>query len=280
MKLRKVRRRGIGWLSCPLGLVALTSSRVLFAQELRASSATDVEVSAFGTGAWVTSQELQEELAAPRCRWCDRAGGVDTLNDVDRAVRRLRWRRTSWAAVLSDLALLSTPAAAEASSAFAASRGGGSHELGSDALAVAETGVIAADLNQLVKFLAMRERPDAHRRALLDPAARRESADDDLSFCSGHTTEAVALAVAAGTVSSLHGYRFAPLVWASALPPAAVTGYLRIAADRHYFTDVVAGAVLGAAVGFLVPYALHRPDGPMDGGATVRPYSLSVSGVF
>jgi membrane-associated phospholipid phosphatase len=39
---------------------------------------------------------------------------------------------------------------------------------------------------------------------------------------------------------------------------AAATGYLRIAADRHYFTDVLAGAALGAGAGLTVPYLMHR----------------------
>jgi hypothetical protein len=105
------------------------------------------------------------------------------------------------------------------------------------------------------------------RRAIVRPRdlhrfkAPRASERDDLSFYSGHTTEAVSLAVAAGTVASLRGYRLAPLVWGTSLPVALVTGYLRIAADRHYFTDVLVGAVAGAAVGFLVPYLFHRPDG-------------------
>ena len=201
---------------------------------------------------------------------------------MDRRARGLRWRRKSLADTLSDLTLLATPLTGAATSWAAAGHDGGTSQLGSDALVVAETGVLAADLNQLAKFLAVRERPDAHALMLTDPSAARASADDDLSFFSGHTTEAVSLAVAAGTVSSLHGYRLAPLVWSTALPLAAFTGYLRIAADRHYLTDVLAGAVLGAAVGFLVPYALHGADspGPHAGASTVQPYSFGVSGIW
>jgi membrane-associated phospholipid phosphatase len=48
---------------------------------------------------------------------------------------------------------------------------------------------------------------------------------------------------------------------------AALTGYLRIAADKHYFTDVLVGAIVGSAIGVAVPYFAHRPstdapDGP------------------
>ena len=71
--------------------------------------------------------------------------------------------------------------------------------------------------------------------------------------------------MASGTVASLRGYRAAPWIWASGLTLAGVTGYLRIAGDKHYFTDVVTGAVVGSFVGFAVPYWLHRGGGH-DGG--------------
>ena len=44
---------------------------------------------------------------------------------------------------------------------------------------------------------------------------------------------------------------------ASGLSMAAFTGYLRIAADKHYLSDVLTGAIVGSAVGFVVPYFLH-----------------------
>jgi membrane-associated phospholipid phosphatase len=232
------------------------------AQGLRFSAPLDLTVTLTGAGAWVTSQGLRADLVPSHCRWCDRDNvGNDELNRVDRSVRRLRWTRRDLADSLSNMtAFVGTPLVAAGSSALAASHDERSHDVGPDLLLVAESGVLAADLNQLVKFIAVRERPYAHARALADPAARATSVDDDLSFYSGHATEAVSLAVAAGTVASLRGYRLAPLVWASSLPLALVTGYLRIGADRHYFTDVLVGAVAGAAVGCLVPYVLHRPD--------------------
>ena len=35
------------------------------------------------------------------------------------------------------------------------------------------------------------------------------------------------------------------------------TGYLRLAADKHWLTDVLAGAAIGATVGILVPLLFH-----------------------
>ncbi len=67
----------------------------------------------------------------------------------------------------------------------------------------------------------------------------------------------------------MRGYRLASVVWATSLPMAAATGYLRIAADKHYLTDVLTGALIGSAVGFLVPFAFHRaPAAAVDPVAT------------
>jgi membrane-associated phospholipid phosphatase len=37
------------------------------------------------------------------------------------------------------------------------------------------------------------------------------------------------------------------------------TAYTRIAADRHYFTDTLAGAAIGMAAGAAPPLLFHRP---------------------
>ncbi len=140
-----------------------------------------------------------------------------------------------------------------------------------------------------MKLVVGRQRPFAHFR---DPAdASPRDPDENLSFYSGHTTLAFSLAVASGTIASMRGYALAPVVWASTLPVALATGYLRIAADKHYLTDVVAGAVLGSAVGFVVPFVFHRgpaastgaPGAPAPEGAALtsaRGPFLSMSSTF
>jgi membrane-associated phospholipid phosphatase len=265
-------------------LVAMAVCRAAHAQDLRGGTSANLAVTLGGAGAWITSEDLRDKLVPPHCRWCDRDNsGHDTLNPIDRAGRRLRWRRTAVANVLSDISAFAlTPLASIGSVAGVAARDARGHETGSDALVVAEAGVLAADLNQVVKFMAVRERPDAHALALANPGAPPRTPGDDLSFCSGHTTVAMSLAVAAGTVASLHGYRWAPVVWGTTVPLAAITGYLRVGADRHYLTDVLIGAALGAGVGLLVPYALRGseaapdPMGPMSGAH----YMLALSGVW
>jgi membrane-associated phospholipid phosphatase len=82
-------------------------------------------------------------------------------------------------------------------------------------------------------------------------------ADNDLSFFSGHSSEVFALTAASGTIGTMRGYRWAPLVWSVGGALAVTTGYLRIAADKHWMTDVLVGAVVGAGIGFAVPYFFH-----------------------
>jgi membrane-associated phospholipid phosphatase len=85
--------------------------------------------------------------------------------------------------------------------------------------------------------------------------------DNNLSFFSGHTTDAFALAAASGTIGALRGYRWAPVSCVVAGSFAAITAYLRIAADKHWLSDVVVGMVIGAGIGFAVPYVFHPAIG-------------------
>jgi membrane-associated phospholipid phosphatase len=39
---------------------------------------------------------------------------------------------------------------------------------------------------------------------------------------------------------------------------ASGVGYLRVAGEAHWLTDVLAGAAMGGGVGFAVPWLLHR----------------------
>ncbi|MDB4986374.1 MAG: phosphoesterase PA-phosphatase related, partial [Myxococcaceae bacterium] len=93
----------------------------------------------------------------------------------------------------------------------------------------------------------------------------------------GHTSFSFALAVWSATVASRRGYRWSPLVSAVVLTLATTTGYLRVAADRHYLTVVAAGAAVGSTLGIAIPYLFHHlaRDAPpsIDGGALEEGWS-------
>jgi membrane-associated phospholipid phosphatase len=195
---------------------------------------------------------FKDDLAPSGCRWCD----GDDLNGVDRGVRdALVWDDPASARTISNVTgYVGAPLVAFGVLALAG-REHGVDRVIDDELIVFEAVIGAGLLNQGVKFLVGRERPFVRA---LPPGDKPGEADDNLSFYSGHTSLTFSLAVASGTVASLRGYREAPWIWATGLTLAGATGYLRIAGDKHYFTDVVTGAVVGSFVGFAVPYWLHR----------------------
>jgi membrane-associated phospholipid phosphatase len=151
------------------------------------------------------------------------------------------------------------PAAVAANAFLSARAAGDTGEGWVDLLIVAEAATLAANLNQLVKYTVGRERPFVHYRNFPDPD-RAPEPDDNVSFYSGHSSLAFSLATAAGTVSSMRGYKSAPWVWGIGLGLASTVAYLRVAGDKHYLTDVLVGAAVGSAMGIAIPRWLHGPE--------------------
>ncbi len=226
-------------------------------RSFRANVAVEVPLLAVGTAAWIASEALKPVLTRERCRWCEASPWEESLHE------RLRWSSPRAAARFSDALLFGiVPAAAFASVVALARAHDDRHAARVDALGVGEALVLTSVLTQLTKFTVLRERPRASA-SRAEPNVR-QGPDDRLSFFSGHTSATFALVAAAGTTASLRGHREAPLVWAIGLPLAAFTGYLRMAGERHYFTDVLTGALVGCAVGALVAWLHAREREPID----------------
>jgi membrane-associated phospholipid phosphatase len=191
-----------------------------------------------------------DPLTPDACRLCE-------PGRLDAGVRDgLRWDRPERARIASDvLANGVLPGAVVLHAAVAAWGDGGSAQAAEDLLVVSEALLLAVDLNQVVKGATGRLRPAAWAEG------RTVGTDVNRSFYSGHTSLAFSLASAAGTVATLRRYRSAPWVWAVGMSLAAGVGYLRVAGDAHWLTDVLAGAVIGGGVGFAVPWTLHRRRG-------------------
>jgi membrane-associated phospholipid phosphatase len=210
-----------------------------------------------GSTTWLLSEALKPVLAPERCRLCG-VGSVDgSIHDA------LLWSRPRPAKALSDALLFGiTPVVALASSALLVSSNLRStharQQLTVDLLIQVEAFVLTANLTQIVKLAVARERPYAFAASSAGTTRERAS-EDNLSFFSGHASWTFAMAAAAGTTATLRGYKQAPIVWAVGMPLAAFTGYLRMAANRHYFTDVLTGALVGTAVGVLIPW-LHARE--------------------
>jgi membrane-associated phospholipid phosphatase len=259
---RRRVRSGAQLTAVTLGWLALAAPASGQPNDLRYDVRIDVPVAVAATAGWVTSELLKSHLAHRDCVWCDRnSDGGDDLNGVDASVRSaLQWSNIDAGDMASNVTgFVVVPLGVLGLTALAAAHEDRLSNFPVDLLLIAEATALAVDLNQLVKFAVGRERPFVHALPAEAKAHTAHPSDNNTSFYSGHTNLVFALAVSGGTVASMRGYRWAPWIWGVGLAVAATTGYLRIAGDRHYFTDVLTGAVVGSAIGFAVPYLLHRP---------------------
>jgi membrane-associated phospholipid phosphatase len=123
--------------------------------------------------------------------------------------------------------------------------------------------ITGAAVQYVVKFVTGRQRPYAvnENQVAGNPTFRgpfsvsRDAQGKRLngSFPSGHTT----LAFAAATVYALE-YRNKPWVPIVAYTSASLIGISRITENKHWATDVLAGAALGYLSGKLVVNNYHR----------------------
>ena len=254
----------------------------------------DFAVTLTGLVWYVTSEVLKGQLVPKKCRWCyRRADGSDALNGVDGSVRRaLVWKDPRTPHSISNaLAFGILPVTSIGLLNLAAVHDGASSQAPIDALLVAEASMLALDVNQMAKYAFARERPFVHFLPRAPEEVRKLTAspsDDNLSFFSGHTTGAFAVATSAGTIASMRGYRLAPVVWGTGVANALAVGYLRIAADKHYFSDVVVAAIFGTLIGAGIPLLFHRPEGDLEAsrpsstpaGTASAPASFSFSGTW
>lgn len=209
---------------------------------------------------------LQPQLVPEKCRWCyRRANGASSLNVIDRSVRNtLKWEDTETAgAISSGIAFVLMPTASVGLPAIAAAHDKQLRYAPLDALLVGEATFLAADVNQLVKLVFARERPYVHYLPHLPGGIQGLTdgpSDTNLSFYSGHTNAAFAMAASSTAIAFMRGYRLAPMIAGVQFASAATVGYLRIAADKHYLSDVLVGAILGSVIGAGVPFAFHHPS--------------------
>ena len=205
-----------------------------------------------GTGVmWITFELLKSEIAPRECIWCQTNVMDDAITDA------FAWPTPTYAAKTADATAFGViPAFVTGSLLLSSGLDGRIENAGADMLLIAESLTISSLLNQVVKFSVGRARPFTARD---HESYYSDRSDDNLSFYSGHTNMAFALVVSAGTIAHIRNYDAEPYIWGIGIPLALFVGYTRIAAEKHYFSDVLVGAVIGSAVGFLVPW-LHRND--------------------
>ena len=91
--------------------------------------------------------------------------------------------------------------------------------------------------------------------------SQKSGRDARMSFFSGHTSTVAAFSFFGAKVFSDYSDNTThkALVWTGAVILPAVVGYLRVRAGRHFPTDVIAGYLVGGAIGYLVPYPQQSP---------------------
>jgi len=120
-----------------------------------------------------------------------------------------------------------------------------------------ESALVTQGLIELTKSIVNRPRPYAYRAA--DGATLSRNASR--SFISGHSAAAFQGAVFAATVFQKRNPD-SPLiipVWAAGLTLATATAVFRVTSGNHFPSDVLAGAVVGSLIGWLIP-TLHTKD--------------------
>jgi membrane-associated phospholipid phosphatase len=133
------------------------------------------------------------------------------------------------------------------------------NDIGTVATMYLETLAFMYALPSVFKGSVTRYRPFVYNPEA--PIEKKLDADAIKSYFSGHTTVAFASAVFISTLYSEYypGSKYKSWVWGGSILIAATIGYLRYASGNHYPTDILTGALVGSAIGYLVPY-LHKTE--------------------
>ena len=121
----------------------------------------------------------------------------------------------------------------------------------------AETVLLSAGINGVVKGLALRTRPYVYDPQT--PMDEKLDVEARVSFYSGHTSSTAANCFFVAKVFNdyLDNSAAKAAIWTGAALYPALTGYLRRDSGHHFRTDVITGYCIGALVGYFVP-ELHR----------------------
>jgi membrane-associated phospholipid phosphatase len=224
----------------------------------------DVAVIASTAAANIVPEIFASDLIKPRCP-CN----PGEVNSFDRGVIGNNNR------FLDSLSDVSVGIAVVAPAFFDALDVGLSHVLAEDLTVYVETLTVSGAFTTLAKYTVQRPLPRVY--AGQDPTLASEPGGYR-SFYSGHASTTFSALTAASLTYNL---RHPSSVW-----PWVITGVYgtsvaaeRVAAGRHFYTDVIVGALAGSAVGFVIPW-LHERDETASNGEkreiTLAPVSSGV----
>jgi undecaprenyl-diphosphatase len=106
------------------------------------------------------------------------------------------------------------------------------------------------------------------------PQKEIDEGKNDESFPSRHSAMAFSGAVFTATLFALRypNSRYRVPVTAGAFALAGATAALRIGSGSHFTSDVVCGALIGSAAGFIVPFVVTKlaDSGAISGGGVLK----------
>jgi membrane-associated phospholipid phosphatase len=217
----------------------------------------DVTVTAGLGTAWLLSEAVfKKDLAPAQCRWCGQNSVDNTIRSWFVPANSITYDGIKWADTASGVtAYILAPLVALGYDALVAASFKGWLQ---DFVIILEAVMAGMVTDQIVKFAAGRERPFVSSLTPAEKTMTRDPSDNNLSFYSGHATFSAAFAFGAGTLALIRGYKYPWLVWLVGCTVSAATSLLRMAADKHYFTDVLMGTAMGAVFGVGLPLLFHR----------------------
>ena len=236
----------------------------------------DLGVTAFGFLLGGSATLFEEELShAPCSGLCDRseiALGIDRSVVGNHSVAARNWSDGLITGLTVAPLLL---VAVDHGWSDAKSRDG----LLTDAVLLAQTASVNLALNTVVKHAVGRKRPLTYDSSWTE--ADRSSADASLSFYSGHSATAFAMATATSRLFMIRhpDSDWVVPLWLGSEALAATTAVLRVEAGKHFWSDVAVGAVVGSAVGYLVPQ-LHLREQETGSVARVAPMVVDDGGAL
>jgi membrane-associated phospholipid phosphatase len=211
----------------------------------RVRPVADGLVLSLATGAALFANQVARESDDVHCP-CDR-------RDVNRFDRGVVGNASTLAGRASDITLLLAVALPPAIDVGLI---GWKSVLLEDLVVFAEALAVNGALTSATKVLVRRPRPAAY-------VGTTDGRSPDLyaSFYSGHTSWTfTALSAAVYTSHARYGVLAVPAI-AGGLVGASVA-FERVAAGKHFYSDVLVGALAGATVGVVVPWLHRRGTGP------------------
>jgi membrane-associated phospholipid phosphatase len=218
----------------------------------------------------VTLLLLNNQLAPLQCKWC--VPGTIDGNLSKSAV----WANPKAADTWSTVMEFAVPIGVMGYGLAQAFSLGDPAAGWSDVLLITQATSLAMLANVIVKYSVGRARPYVWQG---DPDLYPSPTEANLSFFSGHVTFVFAVVASGSTLFFMQGMPGAPWVLGLGLAAATFTGYLRIAANQHYLSDVLVSAGVGSLVGWAVPYLFHRPGrgAPQAGDILPAPGGIAIA---